>query len=358
MKLLSGTVACLLLLLIVAPSPANDPYPEEMDGRTTDRGYRYHDGYWWKNGISFTRHGVYETAYRSYGCCGQTQAYQRLVRVDYEPYVVAAPPYVAPLPTVKYTPNWQTEALKTMAKRDDLNAFSNTVQTLNATAIQGTYPSVTAHGTYAGGYGVSGTTLYARGGYNALTSQLYSTFDLNGANIQYAQATNNLIRAAKDAHGDFGQITSQFNEGARQVAVIQALASGSQQPPVSASTSFQAAPTAPVAPVAPQAPQTPQTGPTMPRAPEDVGAALTAVWQNRCASCHTGAQAQKGFTFQTYQGLSRQAKIDKVWMRLVSEDSARLMPRTKDGVGQRLPDSELAIWHSDILNMPSPTQKQ
>jgi mono/diheme cytochrome c family protein len=342
-RILSALLASLTLLLVALPTPAEDPRPQEMvENFVTELGYTYHNGLWWKGNQSYTRAKVYYTAYRAYGCCGQTQAYTDWY-TQYTPYTAPA----SVTTNIKYGNNWKTEALQTLAKRDDLVAFENTFSQLNGSSLQGT-GGIYAGANY-GGYSLTGTTLYQRGNFNALSAALYNTTDVNLLNQASARLITNAQQYTAQAHADHQAIVSQINDGAHQVAVIQALGAASQPQPAVQQTQFQFAPTPP-AQVMPQATDPPaQAGPPSPAAAQQ---AMTAFWTKNCASCHTGATAQKGFTFDTYKGLSRQAKIDKVWARLVSDDPKQLMPRDDKGVGHRLSDAELQAPYNDIASMP------
>jgi hypothetical protein len=355
-RILSGIAACLTLALLITPCRAeDDPAPNEMvEGFVTARGFRFHNNLWWQNGQSFTRRKVYFTAYRPYGCCGQTQAYTDY-NVVYTPYVA---PYAAPTVTVNvpaYTPDWQTEALKTLAKRDDLNAYQNTVASLNSTAIQsnGGYGGVTANS-----YLASGTTLYQKGNFNALNQSLYGLADINLANMLAARTTTNAQTLAGQAHSDFTALISQQSAGQERVALIAALAQNSQPQPTLQATTFQ---------FAPQNAQDSQQAPIMPKSSDDTqgpsgpSVALQAVWNAKCAKCHTGQSAAKGFTLQTYLAMDRKTKIDRVWTaRLKTTDPNAIMPRDPPPAttGHPLDTPSLKAFYDDVASTGAPTAQK
>jgi hypothetical protein len=350
-------LAALTLLLVVAPSPADwtgfGPY---VDGETTPYGYVYRsaNGYWWLGGVPYTRqYSAGTAACYSRGCyyagTGPEWIY---TRANY-----TAPATVNNTVTnIKYSPNWQTESFQVMVKRDDLTAYQNTFDKLNAGAIPSTSGGIYAGANY-GGYTVTGTTLYQRGGYNHLSAAYYNALDVNLMNQGTLRALGTAQDYLKDAHGKQLEVAREFNEGARQVAVINALAAASQPPPVSQQTQLQLQPTAPVAPASPLMPQA--TDPGSPQRPASGGLTLDAIWNDPgpdgCVKCHSGANAAKGFTLEKYKSLSRQQKIDLVYDARLdppSKDPKAYMPRDANGVGHQLPKDKLYVFYLDILNMP------
>jgi hypothetical protein len=368
-RILSAVLAALVLLLIVSPAPADDLDYQLVEGFVTPLGYTYHNGLWYMGTQAYTRHKVYFTAYRtacnSYGCAYQ-QAYQDW-RMEYTPYT--APTY--PTPSLKYSSEWRTEGLRMLSARDDLNAFSNFVHENNlggGYAISDKYPFATAYGGYGassgysnanlGGYGVNGTTVYGRGNFNSLAAALYNVTDINILNQQSARLTQNAQQLAGQAHSDHSAIVSQINDGARQVAVIQALAAGSAAAPVLAATSFTFGQDAASATPAPIMPRAPDDAPAaQPGATSGIAAALAAAWNDPgpdgCVKCHGDKAPAKGLTLAVWKTLSRSQKISHWENRLYQAqfDPKTAMPRNEAGVGRRLPDPKLQPFFDDIKSM-------
>lgn len=344
-----GIVAALVLMCLFTPpavAEEGDLRPEERrENFVTELGYTYHNGLWYKDSIPYTRSFEWYTAYRD-GCYSCPYRTWRAIYTRYTP-----PTYTAPtVPALKYSKDWRTAGLNLLTQREDLNAFSNFVKENNlggGFAIADKYPYGAAPGYGgAGAYGISGTTVYARGNYTQGSQQAYNSSDRNLTIMLATRLLQNGQVLNGQGMSDLMTVISQEVERDTILGKAQAIANLQGTPALQATT-FQF--TNGVEGISPQAgPTQINPVPTMPKADGGASQALSSVWQNRCASCHTGAQAKAGFTLDKYLTLNRQAKIEGVWSRLTSADPKKLMPRDASGVGHRLPDNELQAFFVDI----------
>src|SRR5580693_3433962 len=104
MRTLSALIACLTLLLVTLPAPAED-YPVVHVGSVSPWGYTYGaDGYWHKNGLTYTRTLIPGTA--GYWYCGR---YYAGTEASYQYVQFTAPTVTVPtIPKNVYSEDFST----------------------------------------------------------------------------------------------------------------------------------------------------------------------------------------------------------------------------------------------------------
>lgn len=339
------TTALLVLMFVVGVAPATD--------------YVYRDGYYWYSGRAYTRTLYQYPGYWSYGVYYPGAYY-------YQYYEV---PVVTKTETrVTYNdPGWRTKLLELAAQRDKFEGeirkgaheqqyFMEAVQGLG---LQGNFRwngygaaapySYGGYGGYGSGYiqsyGASGSTKYGYT-YNSL-SQLYGDGDLSQLYQAANQLAQNAQRLGGDATAGFSALAGQ--EGANRARVAEIIAKGQMAQQI-----LQALDAGPVTETRGFSFKFNQKGVLEraetgvdPKVKGDLAERWKALAESRCAACHTGANKKGGFDVSVYPTMPPEEK-QKVWLRLVSEDEKRVMPRDADGhAGKRLTADEFRLW---VLN--------
>jgi mono/diheme cytochrome c family protein len=382
------SVFALVLMIGVSTIQANDTYTNGY----VDGGYTYNDGYWWKDGQSYTRQLVYGQGYWRNGCYYYGQGYYQ-----YTPYA-----------RVTYQdPDWKTRLLDIAKQRDkyegeirkNQHEQVNFLEAVKALGLEGNFGwngyGATPPGHYGAGYGagytLQGQVLY---GANATTqygnsfnavAQIYGNpVDMNQLYQAAAQLTQGAQRLAGDAHGQFSTLVGQ--EGTNQQRVAEILAKGQVAQQVF--KSLEGAPASDVKgfsfkleqnssstttvpppddanpgdlvpeeqpqmrPMKPMMKSQMRGGQTLrmnnqnvdPQTRASLKTRLNALVSQKCATCHTGPAAKGGFDISNYMAMSHERK-QKVWERLISTDEDQMMPRKKDGTaGERLTLEEQRLF--------------
>ncbi len=251
----------------------------------------------------------------------------------------AVRPYVAPvvpgnvIQTVNIAPDgWRNAIIDGLVKAKENEAY------LAALQLSGLARPLA----YAGNYQLS------IAGYQS-SAAIYG--DLN-VSAQY-QALARTVANAGELHGRavdaHAELVGALGSQAARVATINALAAGSIPPAVKLEGS-----TVPVAPLPVEVPVTERRNralPPMPPAPADEERAdgpdpnrvmRSLVVQVDCLSCHNQTKKDGKLDLSGgFDALSDEAKAS-VRDRLTTTDESKLMPRTKEGGGRRLPADRLA----------------
>lgn len=330
----------LAALLFLAP----DIGATYQDGYTSPAGYVYSasDGYWWKGGYPYTRQWVSSPGYYYCGIYYQGSSYWEYSRAPYTPPAKT---------TVAYTADWKSKILEVAKERDDHNAYLQSLKVLGLPLPpdQGPVPpglpfvmnrggyggySLSGYGSSVslGTYGASGNTLYGYS-YNALKDP-YGTTDLNALYQQASRLVQGAQGLAGQGHAEFNDLVKQAGSNQARVAEILAKAEA-------AAKALKAA-EGPAVTQEQRSSVSFNVQPTMPPA-DPPGKVTTQAWKlsaaNKCASCHSGAKKEGGLDINTYPSMTPEQKA-KVWLRLVTPDKNKRMPKG----GDPLPPTEVQEW--------------
>lgn len=310
-------------------------------------GFSEKDGFWWKDGLPYTRTrvstpgGYYRDhyGYLYQGAPSYSWSYTRVAlitktverRADYK-----APP--------AYGPEWQVEMLKYARARDDYAAYLSALKALGADGSR--YEFQQSQTLNLGPYGASGASQY---GYSYHQVQAaYGDLNLNALYQQQGRLTQGAQSLAAQAHTEHSQLVQQAGDNQARIAEIVAKAQAlrivadglNPQPRVITETRIRGSGFGP-----------PGTGKPMvpPKEDDEVPAEQVARWLNdvgvpRCGACHSGTTVKANFDILKYPSMDVMRKRAVV-ERLVTEDAEKRMPRKgtaeSNAVGERIPDEEI-----------------
>jgi hypothetical protein len=366
MRALLGMLTMLTMLFLLPALLAG----EYHNGYAHD-GYTYGNGYWYRQGYAYTRQKVYYPISYAYNACGYLVQQPSTYYYSYT-QVDNAPPYVPSVPA--YNPDWKTQLLELARQRDafegalrksDLDQRSY-LEAIKALGLSGNFywPN---YGGYGASYGYMGHNYYNHGygynygyvppvvqgnttyGYSVNTvKELYGSTDLNALYQQSARLTQGAQTLANQANSDFAGLVGQAGTNAGRVAEILARAQAArtaleatQLPPGSKTTITESGSiTAPGAPVAPMPVPGPKTS-VMPQGPmpkaDDIGDQarsdalfLKTIAMPRCGACHSGKVTKGDLDITLYPSFDLERK-KRVWVRLMTDNRDKLMPRNPDG---------------------------
>ncbi len=305
--------------------------------------YEYRGGYYYQGDTPYIRTQVYVPG-ATYYSCGRQYAYAGTYSYQYTkaPVIYRDRPALA----VPYTPDWRTAALKYAAARDDLQAYSNTLQALGLQGQSFEFQREYSRASYAqpsalGSYGSQGATVY---GYQA-DRTFYGDTNLNLLYQSAARLTQNAQSLAGQAGSEFSDLTAQAGTNAARVAEILAKANAART--VLDGIRPEGVTRERVSGFRIGGASSNVNPPPVPPMPPADGGTFQQVATARCASCHTGAAAKGKFDIGSYPGLTPDQKA-AVWGRLLTQDRDKMMPRNPDGgPGERLSAEELRLFLSN-----------
>ncbi len=313
-----------------------------LSGTVMANDYVYRsDGFYYLGDVAYIRSQVYNAGSYYQTCNGYYAQYPGYYSYSYTKAPVAYvtkyvdKPAVYPTPPA-YTPGWKEEVLKYAAARDDAQLYATTLQALG---IQGqVYPFQSA-ALYSTGYRYnayvpSGQTAYGYS-FNQLKEQ-YGATDMNALYLQANRLAENGQAAGKVATSEFMGLVDATGTNAARVAEILAKGEATAKALKASEATSVTRTVTQVTGVG----AAPNVRP-MPKADaRPASQAAKTVLQNRCAACHTGAQAQGGFDVGVYDSLTPEQK-NIVFLRVVTPDPKLRMPRLPDGsAGPELPNEE------------------
>jgi hypothetical protein len=346
------------------------------DGYTTPAGYVYHtsDGYWWKDGYAYTRVSVDGAPSYYYSCgyryCYYPNSYWQYTKV----YSPAATVYKD---VTDYSAGEFDKLLLGLAKQRDASelrireqaaTYASRLGMIRSLGLEGnfridgygqslTYPGSGLGiygGLYAGSqrlgsYGSNADTLYGlsvnqiRQGYGAAAMPSFGGYGQINLDTYY-QMSNRSVQAGQEyltsANSQFNGLVQTAADGIAKANVILAEAQAAKikldaarpEPTIteSTTTTVQGAGTGisgaaapgylkPMLPAGTRQDQAPAPG------PEGETAFLRDVGGPHCASCHSGANAKKGFQISTIHRLTP-AGHRAVLARILSTDPKIMMP--------------------------------
>ena len=133
--------------------------------------------------------------------------------------------------------------------------------------------------------------------------------------------------------------------------MIRALGAASQPTPVVTQTTISSQPAPTV--INPSSPPLTQREDIAATARATIRMRLQTWWSSPpagCAACHTGAQAQKGFTLDSLLALDRKGLIDKVWKAHIDTTDEKVrMPLAKGADGKFVPGRPLTMQERQPL---------
>lgn len=312
---------------------------------TSEDGFTFSEGYWWKGGTAYSRQRVnwgpwiYPSHYYGYSFT----PYQAYYYYEYTPAVKQID---------STAPDAESKLLDIAAARDRIEgrvrlanqkhaAFMEKVDKLGlggnftwqnygiapqGPSYGGSLPGIPKSFFY-GNFGANGNTVY---GYNAI-SQAYNQLDPNILFQQSSTRAQSALELGKQANTEANSLISSALAPLGQAATIQAegiararVLEASKGAPQS-TTVIQGQGLAPVAPA------------IMPKIA--VGSNLTAAQQVRfeaCASCHSGPNAKAKFDIAMFDKFGPEDRMH-VLNLLVTDDDSKRMPRKVDGSADRLP---------------------
>lgn len=321
MKWFALLLVGLVTLLVCIPSA---PAAEVVNSE----GYVFSEGYFVKNGVTYTRVDNWLWVAPCY-MCGRYQAgYWEFKGYTYTP--VSLP--------VASDPEWRTKLLGIAAARDkaegrlrqfaqDQNHF---LEAVNALGLSGNfryeaygrnpvYP--TAHGNLQLSHaGVNGNTIY---GYSySKVADAYGQTDLNQLYQQSSRLTLNAQTLAGTANSEFAGLVQQAGGNAARIAEIFAkgeagrkVIDGINSPGSRVETKINGTAVSPNV-----------VGPPT----EDQAQGLSFLRLSgpaTCVACHSGNKLEGGFDIAKLPGMSATDIVNKVLPRLVSSDDKLRMPR-------------------------------
>lgn len=364
MRFILAVIFVLSVVLAVMPLPV-EASVVLVNGFVAD-GYTFNNGYWYQGDQAFTRQLWTQPGYYTYsGYCGSCRTW--VAGYDFYRYtpvqLVVQYQQTAPsLPSYR-DPGWRGKLLDIAAHRDKIEgtirqgAFEQQyfMEAVNGLGLSGNfrmnnYGASPPYSQYQAQYGsvtnfgANGQTAYGYS-YNTL-AQLYGGSDLNTLYQQAAQLGHGVQRAASEAQAGFQTLVGAEGQNRARVAEILARGQMAEQilkalvtPSATVETkgfSFRIGPQGVIEKVEDQT--------VDPATRQKVKEMWVDLAKNRCASCHTGPEAKKGFDIATYPSFSP-ARKQEVLKRLTTTDDKVLMPRNQDGsAGARLTSDELRLF--------------
>lgn len=278
--------------------------------------YVFRDGFWWSNGVPFTR-----TLVKDDGCGCSYYSYKRAAVAHVTPKVVVNNTVLSP-----DDPKWQVKMLEELGKLEDKKYFLQALQ-LSGLAGQHRYGSGNYFGT------IQGNSVYGYG-LHQQSATVYGDADLNQLFQALERTTVNAQGLAQQAYAGHADVVGRQGYFAGKVAAIKALGLAAQQaladPPSfkveSKTGTF-----------------TPEQPATMPRADEVRGGAPSPglvrdlVLQTSCLTCHNQAKASGGLDVSRGWAALNDAQRASIRVRVTTPDLAKAMPRDSSGKGVPLP---------------------
>lgn len=366
----------LMIALALAALPAEAQAGNYHDGYT-ENGYVYHagDGWWWLDGIPYTRESVqYTENVLYYGHYYPKQfSYWRYKAVPN--YI---PQYQQPALPAYTDSNWRSKFLDIAKQRDafegklrlsllEQQQYIQAAQELGFSgnfrwSNYGAYPNAnnysagssynSGYTTHVGNYGVTGQTFY---GYTNL-QQLVEAYAQNPAELLQQSAA-----LAKQSQENGAQATAQYNtivsdttSGATRMLEI--LAKGNAA--ANALNAANAAPSSTTVTATANAAQAQQTPNVVPAAqPLRAAGGIAGLdqveveWRRDaaqyCTICHSGGTLKGGFDVTKFWNLPPEAQGRIVKERLLAPlDDPKHMPQTVDGKGRKMPASAIAAFRN------------
>lgn len=318
-----GLIATVFVLVMALPLMAT-----EEDGYVLGQA-----GYWWKEGVPYTRQRIDYT--ENYYYCGRWVP-------KYFYYYKYTKAY--DVNTVKATdPDYRTKLLEIAKQRDRIegdirksaaqhNEFIEAVQALGFTSnftwqgygVAPTYASPLRY--QVGNFGVNASTIYGVSQY----AEAYNPYDPNIDAQQSAAVAKGAQAYAESATAGFNARANIFATGIQRAAEIEATGRASERALIAARAAPQTRTTTTV--ITPNPSDVPDV---MPKVSVGTRAPFTAA--SECMACHSGSNVQGKFDVTAWKTLTEDQKFSVVRSRLLTNDLDKRMPRKEDGsAGHRL----------------------